>query len=354
MTRTIIDDQTAGAITTLDVLRNYGGHFARLMNAGGFRVHGIAGTANAITGRVDAQFFDSGLVLGQSVTWLQAATNPTDNVTIELTPYDDPVAGTGAGTPSTYPVLSATGDQVTSGELPAGGIITAAFEGGALRVVSGLDASGASTARAWIYETTQTWTRPVGRSDDELLFVIGWGGGGAGNHLAYSGGGGGGACAFGLFRLGDAPASVLASVGAGSSVAGANGGTSTFGALLTAVGGGGGGGSSSSPPVSGGVGGGFGANDGAFAGGAGGSVATTGASGSNAGAGAALGAGGGGAQNLSGQAGGGISMLGGNGGAGRISGAAEAGVAPGGGGGAARNGGTFGAGARGEWRVFLP
>lgn len=355
MTRSIIDQNTSPIPNGAQLAENYAGHFGRLLSAASFAITNTGGTGNAVTGRIDAQFHNVGLTYGQKVQWIQPATNASDNVEITLTPYDmdaDPVVPNGSAV--TYSVLSATGAAITSGEMPAGSVITAFFDSSNLRVTNGLDGSGASTAQAWIFESTQTWTQPLGRSDDELLRVIMWGGGGPGAQGSSNNtvtGGGGGQCMIWEFRLGDIPNSILATVGAGATTPFTTGGSSTFGSLLSAAGGGPGRLSSGYVNELGGSGGAFGDDAEPFSGGDGGRGITTGTSADPArdGASRLFGAAGGGAVQGSFPGLGGVSMVGGNGGA-AANGQAEAGQAPGGGGG---GGSTPGAGARGEIRAFL-
>ena len=232
-----------------------------------------------------------------------------------------------------------------------------------------------------VFTASGTWTKP---SDGTIALITIWGGGGGGGRDQgdNAGGGGGGACVQALYQLSDLPGAVSVTIGAGGAGQagngdGSTGGTTTFGALLSAYGGGGGGGdsdpdigggggggslSSGQPPfltpnglgglghgnvLKGGIGGkgasttaGEPPGDGDWGGGGGG-----GASGNRIGGNAYWGgAGGGGCDNAT-QRAGGISIMGGNGAA---SNTGTAGSVPGGGGGgseeAAVAGGAGGAG----------
>ena len=189
-----------------------------------------------------------------------------------------------------------------------------------------------------VFTASGTWVKPNGYADDKMVFVEAWGGGQSGGRDSsdFSGrrGGNGGSYVSAWFRVADLPSAIPVTVGAGgaartSNGSGNNGGSTSFGALLSAPGGG----ATQGPPVT----------DSGGSPGAGGTSPKVGGNALRAGAG------GGGSGATSGQAGG-VSRFGGNGGAGNGS-TGDAGEAPGGGGGGA--GGTSGAGARGEVRVWI-
>jgi hypothetical protein len=234
------------------------------------------------------------------------------------------------------------------------------------------------------YNSSDTFTTPgVGT----WIEVDGWGAGGSGGRGATSvagGGGGGGSCVRGIFLRTALGTTETVTIGAGgaartTNTAGADGGNSTFGSLLTAYGGGGGqvvpggvggsgGGSLSaaSGPIpgeplfdggGGGVGfGGAAAGDSGASGGnsamggagGGGGDAATGGTGGNSLFG---GGGGGGGSDTTGAPAGGTSRFGGNGGAGNTGASnATAGSQPGGGGGGSETGNS---GAGGSGRITV-
>lgn len=200
------------------------------------------------------------------------------------------------------------------------------------------------------FTSNGTWSKPgTGR----IAIIECWGGGGSGGRNNANGGSGG---AGGCYQRHIVPLSALSAsysvtIGAGgvarsSNLAGANGGNSTFGSLVTAYGGGGGI-MATSPPAYGGVATGTALD----LGGGGGSAIVGGDATTQAGGSAAYGGGGGGGV-YSGYTGGtgGVSQFGGNGGAAGSSG--TAGTAPGGGGGGATTG-SSGAGAAGRCVVTV-
>lgn len=93
-----------------------------------------------------------------------------------------------------------------------------------------------------IFLSTGTWTKPLGLTGNEEVFVRCWGGGGGGGKAVAApndsagGGGGGGSYVEGRYRLDELPSSVSVTIGAGgaSEIAGGN---TTFGSYLTAFGG---------------------------------------------------------------------------------------------------------------------
>ncbi|MEO0720854.1 MAG: hypothetical protein AAFY43_01760 [Pseudomonadota bacterium] len=308
----------------------YAGHFGRLLNNARFRLTNVGGTGDAVTARIDDQFFDAGLLASQGVSWIQPAAN-TGAVTIAITPYDD--GGNASGSAVTLNVLQADGIAFQGGELASGLIVTAELVGGDLRVVSSTGSGGtAGGPVTFVYTASDTWTRPVGYSDDHSIFIEGWGagGGGAASSGGQARGGGGGHYNQRWLRLGDIPTSIAVTIPAGGAI-GASGGNATFGNLLTCYGGSAGPGSGN-----GGPGGRFLDLTGVFDGGDGGELNTDGQA-------AQYGGGGGGALSISQNPTGGISGHGGNGGD-----EGNAGQAPGGG------GGGNAPGARGEIRVAIP
>ncbi len=245
-----------------------------------------------------------------------------------------------------------------------------------------------------------TWTKPTNLSGNEIVLVQAWGGGGGGGGTnatagVSSGGGGGGCFSEAKFRASDLTSTVTITIGSGgtasSGAVGGVGGTTSFGAFLSAFGGGGGASANSASNGAGGGGGGVFSTggsgssatpggggtpgDGVFGGAAGGTGAGNraiygggggggGAYNGGGGAGAAAyfgGAGGGGGNGNIGSAGaGGVGMTGygGAGGAGSTGGTGSAGNAPAGGGGggggfAGSSSSTGGVGARGEVRVWV-
>lgn len=219
---------------------------------------------------------------------------------------------------------------------------------------------------AYEYTSNNTWNKPA---EGTFALVTIWGGGGSGGRQTYAGGGGGGACVQRLYRLSELPSSVAITIGAGGAGRSTNGdgsagGTTTFGALLSAYGGGGGD-SDGSVTVDGGGGGGSisvggigtggtghgpslaGGNTGTYAdfgGGGGGTASGATRNGGNA----YWGGGGGGGRNSSTGFAGGISLHGGNGGA---SNSSSAGGFPGGGSGGTNT--TTGAGGAGYCLIYV-
>lgn len=211
------------------------------------------------------------------------------------------------------------------------------------------------------FTSSGTWTKDAGL---KRIRVQVWGAGGSGGRNSgsgYASGGGGGEYKEYWFEAADLGATETVTIGAGGAArttdaAGANGGTTTFGSLLSCDGGSGG--DFDSGEIDGGTGAGAPAlagdttdRNGYFnAGGAGGDGSST--SGNRVGGNADLaGAGGGGVRGTAGTAGaGGTSEVGGDGGAASDGGNATAGSQPGGGGGASVDGDS---GAGGDGQVIV-
>ena len=184
-----------------------------------------------------------------------------------------------------------------------------------------------STAKSDVYTSSGTWSKPSGVTFVQVQIWGGGGGGGAGGvgtSVAGGGGGGGGGCNTYIFPASVLPSSVTVTIGAGGAGAaaqstgggavGSNGGNTTFGTYLTAVGGSGG---TIATYQAGGAGGGNGFNTGNGYGTAGGAQAGSSGNGNSA----EYGGGSGGAGNTSGAffgSSGGSSMFGGCGGAGGV------------------------------------
>ena len=223
-----------------------------------------------------------------------------------------------------------------------------------------------------IFLGSSNWYKPSGRDANARVLIQVWGGGGAGGFInsgaSYgAGGGGGGAYAQGWTILSDLPSSVVVTVGSGGAGRTGNGypgGSSSFGAFVSACGGGGGGVGSASTPVFGGGGGGVLGGGGTATGviglpsawtfehGGSGAGVTTGGPGTPS---TSLygGGGGGGALATVSASAGAAGMLGGGGGAGAISGYPTAGLVPGGGGGGCSVSTGGGGAAGGGGRVII-
>lgn len=325
--------------------------FKQLYDAAAFPLTAVGGTGNAVTATLSPVLYMSGLLDGMGFTITWAADN-TGGVTLALN----------GGSP--VPVVGPDGIALPAGSLGSGLRSLLSYAAGKFILMSpsllAAGGGGAASRYYWQFTASTSWVKPDGLSPDTLVLVEAWGGGGGGGPAASSGGGGGGGYARREFRIGDLPATVTVTIGAGGAVSTA-GGNTTFGAFLTAFHGGHG--ANSTIGSSGNGGGGGGTNEaggnatgtdaglGGFQGGGngdatplnnaggiygGGGGASSG--GTNAGGRSVFGGGGGAAG--SGPAG--LSLWGGNGGAG-----GSAGSAPGGG------GGRGAAGARGEVRVWI-
>lgn len=311
-----------------DFLDEYAGHIGALYDASCLPLTSVAGTGDVVTASVDPALPGAGLKDGMkfSITW--AAVN-TGGVTLNI------------DSEGAIPVLSSDGSALVAGALEDGLRDLLEYVGGNFIRLSG-GAGGASTTYSRIeYLADGTWTKPLGLDDNRLVLVELWGGGGGGyGGVQISGaGGGGGAYRWKLFRLGDLASSIAVTIGQGGAP-GNNGGSTTFGTLLTAYGG------ESGGETSGGVGAGLG-ESGAAGGWPGGGTGNGGDA-SNDGAGGAGGnQGDDGGRSINGGGGGGgyeYGVSSGNGG-GSIDGgnggdANSAGSVPGGGGGFKASGGN--------------
>lgn len=333
-TRDTTKSTTPGAFTGDGFLDEVAGNTKTLYDAAHFPLTSVGGTTNAVTAVLDPDFDADGLVDGMlfSLTW--GAAN-TGGVTLAI--------NGGAA----VPVLDAEGGALIAGAVSSGLRSLVEYVGGNFRVLSSLLAGAAAGAGSSYIAITasQTWNKPAGLEDDQIITVEMWGGGGGGGNSALRGGGGGGGYVRRQFRAADVPSSVSISVGAGGAL-GASGGNTTFGALLTAYGGGAStsdkGGAGASPWSKGG-------NDVTASSAADPATLWHGGNGAqylagNATGGRAIFGGGGGAAVASGggQTGAGVSIFGGNGGA-----VDTPGSAPGGG------GGKQAVGARGEVRIWI-
>lgn len=326
----------------LQFLEQYADRLGQLFNASILPLTGVGGTGDAVTATLDPPLL-AGLAAGMkfTLTWAAANTGP---VTLAI--------NGGAA----LPVVDAAGVDLDGGALQSGERSLIEYVSGSYRVLSAQGAGAASGPYYAQFTTSGTWNKPAGLPDDAMVLVEAWGAGGGGSSLGNGGGGGGGGYNRQWFRAGALPSSVSVTIGSGGAVNG-NGGSTTFGSLLTAFGGLG---SSTQNGARGGsaaAGGLFGAGLGGATAGTNGGNASTEFGGAGGGAGDTVsnsagnggqamrgGGGGGGRSSVNGFVGtGGASVFGGSGGNGNA-----AGVAPGGGGG--RNA----AGARGELRIWIP
>lgn len=285
------------------------------------------------------------------------ASDPTTGNQLARKAYVDTKAASGAITGSGLTMATArllgrtTAATGAVEEVSVGSGLT--LSGGALTATGGIDRQVFSAAGA------NTWTKPAGFAATALVLLEAWGAGGSGgrnNGYPFGAGGGGGAYTTRWVALSDLGSTETITIGAGgasrtgSNQAGAAGGNTTIGSLLTAYGGGGGGIAGATP--FGGAGGlfsagGTGTNGGGgfspFVGGQGG-YTDPGAPADYVAGEAAYGGGGGGGYVFTT---GGRSAFGGAGGNAGATGAA--GAQPGGGGGA----GTTTSGAGGAGRVII-
>lgn len=365
--RTTFSELSSPPVTGTAFLAEYADRLKSLFDAAAFPLTSVAGTGNAVTASLDPPLDPGGLVNGMKFTITWGAAN-TGAVTLAIN------GGTAV------PVVDADNVALGASALASGRRSLIEYIGGAFRILSsagGGAAGGGPTYQA--FTASGTWNKPTGYDPDTLILVECWGGGGGGGRAPRSnnsggGGGGGGAYAARLFRYADVPTSVSVSVGAGGTAgaavgtAGGNGGTTTFGSLVSAPGGFGG-------PVSSGIGtvgaagggeigpggtsGGPTNNALSIYGGGGGGIGTNTAA--RRGGFAFYGGGGGGGAGVAALAGdSGLSAAGGNGGNAAIEpSSATAGTVPGGGGGGQgvattlTSVGFAGAGARGECRISI-
>ncbi|MFG1370686.1 hypothetical protein V5F32_00755 [Xanthobacter oligotrophicus] len=175
-------------------------------------------------------------------------------------------ANTGAAMTLTLDGLALKAVKFRGGDPPAGlfqaGVAQLLmYDGTNLQVMGGGRIPG--LPKLSLITSTQTWVRAAGATNAFTLLTGGGGGGGGGAGTAQLGGGGaGGEIVFDMLDISAVP-SALVTIGAGGT-AGANstlaaagtGGTTTFGALLSALGGlGGRAGGTSGTPISNGEGG---------------------------------------------------------------------------------------------------
>lgn len=344
--RIAISSSTVGAVTGDAYMDNTAAHLTALYDAAAFPLTSVGGTGDAVTASLDP-VLTAGLTEGMKFTLSWASAN-TGGVTLAI--------NGGAA----VAVLTAAGTALNAGGLQPGARALLEVVGSDLRIIGGASGADAGALPSWqVFTASATWTKPGGYPDDTAVLIEAWGGGGGGDSSATGGGGGGGGYASRIVRIADIASTVTVTVGSGGAV-NTGGGTSSFGALVTAYGGGrgwgklgGGGGGSMAAGVNnlpGVLGGGAGGPEGVVGspasmecgGGGGGSSDNSGVG--YAGGMAHFGGGGGGGGFL-GSASGGVSLHGGNGGNGGTS--ATAGSAPAGGGG--RNS----AGARGEVRIRI-
>ena len=282
------------------------------------------GTADDITGTLTPPLLD-GWKNGMRITFIA----PGDN--------------TGAMTINGADLNDGDGNAVSAGRVLDGNIYEAIY----IEATSELRLLGAAmpagfTADDQTFNSSGTWNKPAGLSDNALVLIECWAGGGGGGTGSTAGGGGGGGFVQRFMTGVELSSTETVTIGAGGAV-NTQGGNTTFGSHVTAYGGGGG----NSGTNSGGGGGGGGSsskgvNGGSSDGGRGGGpVWGAGGTGGAAGGNAADGAGGG---SNTGGAGGGGHFGGGGGGGGATIGSGGAGGNShfGGGGGGGSAGGAGG------------
>lgn len=346
MTRQTITSATAGAVTGDDLMDNLAEHIRRFWDASALPLTAVGGTGNAVTATLTPAL-QSGLVEGMKFTITWAAGN-TGGVTLALN----------GG--SAVAVLDAAGAALTAGALTTGQRALIEYVGSAFRLLGGSASGSTLGPYREVFTASGTWNKPTGYDPDTPVLVQAWGGGGSGGRGSQAGGGGGGGGFVERWlRYGDLLSSYTVTIAAGAAGRTTNsngvaGGSTTFGALLTAFGGAGGTQTSASATAAaGGVGGGrdlwAGGNGGRGADGTGAPTVNS-LDGSDA-----LFGGGGGGGGGNGDRAGGTSQFGGAGGAGRDQGGSLSGIdgsAPGGGGGGSEDQ-LSGAGARGELRIWI-
>jgi hypothetical protein len=334
--RNPIPNGTGAAVRTALNLRT-----KSLFDAAQFPLTAIGGTANAVTASLAPALDGDGLLDGMTFTLTWGAAN-TGGVTLAIN----------GGSP--VPVLSPNGLALPAASVGDGLRSQITYIGGDFVMLSPtLLSGGAGGVRySFTFTASGTWTKPTDLPDATPVTIQLWagGGGGASNNVINAGGGGGGGFAQRIIRAEDLGATVTVTIGAGGA-AGAVGGNSTFGAVLTAYGGGFGAGAAASGESGGGggevtagatliggaIGGGDGTSTAVTVGGNAKSIYGGGAGGTSTANGGAAAYGGGGGNGT-----GGVSAYGGNGGA-----TSAAGNAPAGG------GGRGSSGARGECRVWI-
>jgi len=322
-TRTTFTSASPGALTGDVLLDNLAAHIKKLYDAASLPLTAVGGTANAVTATLDPVLDGSGLVDGMTFTLTWAAAN-TGGMTLAI--------NGGAA----VPVLDKNAAALISGSVVSGLRSLIEYVGGNFIVLTEIVQVTGSTVAYQKFTASGTWSKPAGFDANRMVVVEAWGGGGGGysGGLTGAGAGGGGGYVRREIRLGDIPASVAVTVGAGGGPLAA-GGNTTFGSLLTALGGGAG--TISAGGKGGGIGGGASQTSSNTAGNDAGNIY-------GGGGGSTGGATGGAAEFGGGGGGGGSSTFGGNGGANAV------GAIPGGGG---DNGATGFAGARGELRVWI-
>lgn len=199
------------------------------------------------------------------------------------------------------------------------------------------------------FTSSGTWTKPAGNFRYALVFA--WGAGASGARGYESAGGGGGEFVWAIIQFSSLGSTETVTIGGGGASkttdgAGNDGGTTSFGAHLSARGGKGGAPEASTDYRTYSAGGDGTKDSGGFGAGAGGRKNSEDGYDCTMG-----GAGGGGCDSAGADGAGGTSQYGGNGGAADRSSNATAGTQPGGGGGAS-DAGNSGAGADGEVRVW--
>lgn len=232
---------SSGLVPSHSVLDQLAEGIARLVSRAVFGTSG--GTANAITlAKIGDTVVPKALVAPMEVVFLPAATN------------------TGATTLAAFglaatAVVDEGGAALTGGELVIGRLTAMRYEttsGGRFRIYPWANAKTSSVPRRrqpYFTPGTYTFTVPAGV---DLLDVDLWSGGGAGGASANGSGGsiagnagaGGGSGANARKRIavtpGDAITVTVGAGGAPSSTSGGNGGSSSFGAHVSATGGAGG------------------------------------------------------------------------------------------------------------------
>ena len=328
-----------------------------LWNASSLLLSSVSGT-NTLTATV-TPVLTGAPVNGMRFSFVATATN-TGAMTLQI------------GADTARAIVNTSGDPLSAGLVNSGWTYEVIYNGGEY-VLLGQSATP-RIADYQVFTASGTWTKPASCPDNALVIVDLWGAGGGGSSI-FGGGGGGGAWVRKMFRAVELTSTVAVTIGAGGATGNPAtvGGSTTFGAYLTAYGGGGaggyvnvnqrgGGGSGAGTSAAGAAGASTGVAVGGFQGGGGGGLgsiiggdpatsgsdATTENGGGGGGGGdpdalsggRAIHGGGGGGNGRTGSLGG-VSLHGGNGGN-----PGANGQAPSGGG-----GGGGGNGARGEARI---